>query len=110
MSWCQTPRKGRGSLRTSQEDECAAVDGDVGAGGDDPRWDAVAGRDLDLPARAEAARRERERDRLAVGVEEEKERVVDDVLAIGRLVRDLLPVQEHAERVSVLALPVLLRH
>src|SRR5581483_5298372 len=70
----------------------------------------VRSRQVDRPAQTEPARRQRERDRLEVAVEEEHERVVADVLAAGRMLRELLAVQEHADRLRLAAAPVALRH
>ena len=60
--------------------------------------------ELELPTRAEPLRRQLELDRLVVAVEEQEEGVVDDGLALRRQHRDLLAVQEHADRVRVAAL------
>src|SRR4051812_38586468 len=107
VSWSRNVQRNSG---TTQQNERAPVDVNLCAGGEGAFRRSFARRELDLPARAEAPRRQRERDRLAVGVEEEQERVVRDLRAFVRPTRDLLAVQEDADRVRVGTLPVLLRH
>src|SRR5439155_6598989 len=96
-------------LDTPEQRERPADQGHLPARGDHAVEIGIRG-DLDLPARAETARRERGRHRLAVRVEEQQEGVVADLVTVGRARRYLLPVEEDAERVRILPLPVLLRH
>src|SRR4051794_23490789 len=107
VSWSRNVQRNSG---TTQQHERARVDVNLCTRGERALRRTIARRELDLPARPEAPCRQRERDRLAVGVEEEQERVVGDLRALLRAVRDLLAVQEDADRVRVGALPVLLCH
>src|SRR3954451_13414597 len=107
VSWSRNVQR---NSSTTQQHERAPVDVNLRTRGEGALRRTFACRELDRPAGAEAPRRQRERDRLAVGVEEEQERVVGDVRALVRAVRNLLPVQEDADRMRVGTLPVLLRH
>src|SRR5947209_2065293 len=106
---CQTRRSLDVWSDASDQDERTLLELHLPACRPDALRCARPGRDLDLPARAEAPCRQRKRDRLAIRVEQQEERVVEDVLSIRRALGDLLAVQEHAQRVCVVALPLLLR-
>src|SRR5258706_11673083 len=81
-SWSRYVQRKSG---TPQQDERAALERHLRPRGVERALrHAVSGRELDPPPCAEPPGRQSERDRLAMCVEEQQERLVGDLLAVGR--------------------------
>src|SRR6188472_659935 len=99
----------RGASDSPEQQERVLLHGDESAGPERLRG-RLAGRELDLPARAEAPRRQGEHDRLRVHIEDEQERLAEERLPVRCALADLATVEEDAERPRLSARPVPLRH